>query len=79
MSIPLLADVTKSVSRAYGALVEDASDDLAGITLRATYIIDAGGVVRHVGINDAPVGRSVDEVLRLVQAFQFVEKHGEVW
>jgi alkyl hydroperoxide reductase subunit AhpC len=78
MNIPLLADVTKKVARSYGALVETPGDDLEGVTVRATYIIDPAGIVRHIGINDAPVGRSVDEVLRLVKAFQYVEKHGEV-
>lgn len=50
----------------------------AGVTLRGTVIIDPTGVVRHVSVNDAPIGRNVDEVLRLVQALQYVEKHGEV-
>jgi peroxiredoxin (alkyl hydroperoxide reductase subunit C) len=45
---------------------------------RATFIIDTTGVIRHKSINDLPVGRNVDEVLRLVKAFQFVDKHGEV-
>ena len=45
---------------------------------RGLFIIDDKGVVRYAGVNDLPVGRSVDEVLRLVQAFQFVDKHGEV-
>ncbi len=78
MAIPLIADITKSISRAYGVLVVDEADDMAGVTLRSTVIINPAGVVVHVSTNDAPVGRSVDEVLRLVQAFQYVDKHGEV-
>ena len=78
MRIPLLADVSKSMSRAFGCLIDDANDADNGVALRATYIIDPFGVVRSVQINDLPVGRSVDEVLRILQAFQHVEKHGEV-
>ena len=73
MNIPLLSDLNKSVSRDYGVLLED-----AGIALRGLFIIDGKGVLRYSGINDLPVGRSVDEVLRLVEAFQFTDKHGEV-
>jgi len=73
MKYPLLSDFSKSISRDYGVLVES-----AGLSLRGLFIIDPNGVVRQVTINDLPVGRSVDETLRLVQAFQFVEKHGEV-
>lgn len=72
-NIPLLADFNKTVSRDYGVLLED-----AGIALRGLFIIDPKGVVRQMTVNDLPVGRSVDETLRLIKAFQFVEKHGEV-
>nr|CAB3265142.1 peroxiredoxin-like [Phallusia mammillata] len=73
LNFPLLADLTKSMSKDYGVLLEG-----AGIALRGLFIIDGKGVVRHLSINDLPVGRSVDEVLRLVKAFQFTDKHGEV-
>lgn len=73
LQYPLLSDFTKAISRAYGVLVES-----AGLALRGLFIIDPNGVVRQITINDLPVGRSVDETLRLVKAFQFVEKHGEV-
>lgn len=73
LKYPLLADFNKTVSRDYGVLVED-----AGLALRGLFIIDPNGVVRQVTINDLPVGRSVDETLRLVKAFQFTDKHGEV-
>ncbi|TRY91199.1 hypothetical protein DNTS_035383 [Danionella cerebrum] len=71
--IPLLADLTKQVSRDYGVLLEG-----PGIALRGLFIIDPNGVIRHMSVNDLPVGRSVEETLRLVRAFQFVETHGEV-
>jgi alkyl hydroperoxide reductase subunit AhpC len=67
MKIPLLADVTKSISQRYGCLIEDGPD--RGVSFRATYIIDGKGIVRHISISDLPVGRNVDEILRLVQAF----------
>ncbi|KAI7869138.1 thioredoxin-like protein [Spinellus fusiger] len=73
MNIPLLADKTKSIARDYGVLIEE-----AGIALRGLFIIDPKGIVRQITINDLPVGRSVDEVLRLVEAFQFTDVHGEV-
>eukprot|EP00163_Fabomonas_tropica_P012225 TRINITY_DN2349_c2_g2_i1.p2 TRINITY_DN2349_c2_g2~~TRINITY_DN2349_c2_g2_i1.p2 ORF type:complete len:202 (+),score=74.01 TRINITY_DN2349_c2_g2_i1:231-836(+) len=72
LNIPLGADITKSMSRAYGALVEDGPD--AGITFRASYIIDPTGKLRQVSINDLDVGRNVAESLRLVQATQFSDK-----
>ena len=50
----------------------------AGISLRGTFIIDEKSILRHMSINDLSVGRNVDETLRLVQAFQFTDKHGEV-
>ena len=51
----------------------------AGIALRGLFIIDPQGIVRQITINDLPIGRSVDETLRLVKALQYVEIHGEVW
>ncbi|XP_078063373.1 peroxiredoxin-1-like [Mustelus asterias] len=73
MDIPLVADLTQSISRDYGILKED-----EGIAYRGLFIIDEKGILRQITINDLPVGRSVDETLRLVQAFQFTDKHGEV-
>ena len=57
MKIPILADLTKSISCDYGVLLNE-----AGIALRGLFVIDTKGVVRHITINDLPVGRSVDEV-----------------
>ncbi|KAI1894706.1 hypothetical protein AGOR_G00118510 [Albula goreensis] len=73
INIPLLADLNKQVSKDYGVLLEG-----PGIALRGLFIIDPSGVVRHMSVNDLPVGRCVEETLRLVKAFQFVETHGEV-
>jgi hypothetical protein len=64
--IPLLADRNMSVARDYGCLIED-----KGITFRASYLIDPKGQLRQITINDLPVGRSVDEARRVVEAFQF--------
>jgi peroxiredoxin (alkyl hydroperoxide reductase subunit C) len=66
LRIPLLADRSMGVAREYGCLIED-----KGIALRASYLIDPRGVLRQITMNDLPVGRSVDEALGLVQAFQF--------
>ncbi|XP_005879735.1 PREDICTED: thioredoxin-dependent peroxide reductase, mitochondrial [Myotis brandtii] len=73
MNIPLLSDLTKQISRDYGVLLEG-----PGLALRGLFIIDPNGVIKHLSVNDLPVGRSVEETLRLVKAFQFVEVHGEV-
>jgi len=73
LSYPLVSDFNKTISRDYGVLIEE-----AGIALRGLFLIDPEGVLRQMSVNDLPVGRSVDETLRLIKAFQFVEKHGEV-
>jgi peroxiredoxin (alkyl hydroperoxide reductase subunit C) len=69
---PLVADLGKTIARDYGVLLDD------GIALRGLDLIDSEGVVRHALVNDLPLGRNVDEALRLVDALQFTEKHGEV-
>jgi peroxiredoxin (alkyl hydroperoxide reductase subunit C) len=76
MNIPMLSDLTKSIARSYGALIEEGED--AGVAFRATFIIDREGILRHSCISDLPVGRNVDEVLRLVNAFIYTDEHGEV-
>ncbi|KAK2149438.1 hypothetical protein NP493_2974g00000 [Ridgeia piscesae] len=73
INIPLLSDLTHSISKDYGVYLEN-----AGHTLRGLFIIDPKGILRQVTMNDLPVGRSVDETLRLIQAFQFADQHGEV-
>jgi len=73
VNIPLVADKTLSIARSYGVLKE--SD---GISFRGLFIIDGEGKIRQITVNDLPVGRSVDETIRLLQAFAFTDKHGEV-
>jgi len=73
MNIPLLADRTQQISANYGVLKED-----EGVAFRGLFIIDGNGVLRQITVNDLPVGRDVDETLRLVQAFKFTDEHGEV-
>ncbi|XP_030089877.2 peroxiredoxin-4 isoform X1 [Serinus canaria] len=73
MKIPLLSDLTHQISKDYGVYLED-----QGHTLRGLFIIDNKRILRQITMNDLPVGRSVDETLRLVQAFQYTDKHGEV-
>jgi len=75
LAIPLLADITKQVSKDYGAYIDHGADN--GVALRATYIVRKG-VIRHISQNDLPVGRNVQEVLRLVKAFQYADVYGEV-
>ncbi len=69
---PLVADLDKSIATKYDVLLP------GGVALRGLFLIDKEGIVRHELINDLPLGRSVEEVLRLVRALQFVEEHGEV-
>lgn len=69
---PLVADLSKQIARDYDVLINDA------VALRGLFLIDREGKVRHQVVNDLPLGRSVDEALRMVQALQYFEKHGEV-
>lgn len=73
VNIPLLSDLTHQISKDYGVYLEH-----LGHSLRGLFIIDGNGIVRQITMNDLPVGRSVDETLRLVQAFQYADSHGEV-
>jgi peroxiredoxin (alkyl hydroperoxide reductase subunit C) len=70
---PLVADVKHEICRAY-----DVEFEAAGVAFRGTFLIDKAGVVRHQVVNDLPLGRNVDEMLRMVDALQFTEQHGEV-
>ena len=69
---PLVADITKQIARDYGVLFEES------VALRGLFLIDQKGVVRHALINDLPLGRNVDEAIRIVDALQHHEEHGEV-
>ncbi len=70
---PLISDLNKSISRSFHVLKED-----EGIAYRGQFLIDKKGIVRHQLVNDLPIGRSVDEALRLLDALIFHETHGEV-
>ena len=72
LAYPLIEDLTKKISSDYGVLLP------AGIALRGLFLIDKLGVVRHITINDLPLGRSVDEALRVIDALDHFEKFGEV-
>lgn len=70
LSYPLIADLKKEISTAYNVLDPD-----AGVALRGLFIIDPEGVIQHATINNLAVGRNVDETLRVLQAFQYVQSH----
>ncbi len=72
VGFPMVGDLTKSISRDYEVLLE------GGVALRGTFLIDKAGIVRHQLVNDLPLGRDVDETLRIVDALQFFEENGEV-
>ncbi|MBW2734828.1 MAG: peroxiredoxin [Deltaproteobacteria bacterium] len=73
VGFPMVADLNKTISRDYGVLLED-----AGVALRGFFLIDKEGIVRHELINDLPLGRNVDEAIRILDALQFTEEVGEV-
>jgi alkyl hydroperoxide reductase subunit AhpC len=72
INYPMIADLSKEISRAYDVLLP------SGIALRGLFLIDQKGIIRHQVVNDLPLGRSVDEALRMVKALQYFEKNGEV-
>ncbi|NLS43187.1 peroxiredoxin C [BEV proteobacterium] len=69
----MVADVKREIQKAYCIEHPD-----AGVALRGSFLVDKEGVVRHQVVNDLPLGRNVDEMLRMVDALQFHEEHGEV-
>jgi peroxiredoxin (alkyl hydroperoxide reductase subunit C) len=72
VKFPMVADLTKEISRDFGVLLGNS------VALRGSFLIDKAGNIRHYVINDLPLGRNVDETLRMVDALQFHEEHGEV-
>ncbi|WP_425390616.1 peroxiredoxin [Ekhidna sp.] len=86
VTYPLVADPSKTVASNFGVLAGDWSYDEEGnlefdgapVAFRGTFFIDKEGIVRHETINDLPLGRNIDEMLRIVDAWKHVEKHGEV-
>lgn len=73
IAYPMIADQTHEIARSYRVLLKD-----AGVALRGLFLIDKVGVVRHMVVNDLPLGRSVDEAIRMVDALTFFEENGEV-
>ena len=72
VQFPLVADLDKSIAEKYGVLLD------MGIALRGLFLIDKEGIIRHQVVNDLPLGRSVSEAMRMLDAIQFTEEHGEV-
>jgi len=72
VQFPMVADLNKEITKAYGI------EHPASVALRGLFLIDPKGVVRHCVINDLPLGRSVDEALRMLDALQFTDTHGDV-
>lgn len=68
----LVADINHKICRSYGIEAE------GGVAYRGSFLIDRNGIVRHMVVNDLPLGRNIDEMLRMVEALQFTEEHGEV-
>lgn len=69
---PLVADITKQISRDFDVLLGDS------VALRGSFLLDADGTVRHAVINDLPLGRNIDEMIRMVDTMIFTNEHGEV-
>jgi peroxiredoxin (alkyl hydroperoxide reductase subunit C) len=86
VTYPLVADVAKTIAYNFGVLAGEYVYDEEGrlvfngvpVAYRGTFLIDKEGLVRHYVINDLPLGRNIDEAIRMVDALQYVEKHGEV-
>ena len=72
VQFPMVADITKQIARDYDVLLNES------VALRGTFLIDKEGIVRHQVVNDLPLGRNVDEAIRMVDALQFHEENGEV-
>ncbi len=69
---PLVADLTKDIARDYDVLLD------GGVALRGSFLIDTDGTIRHAVINDLPLGRNIDEMIRMIDAMLFTNEHGEV-
>lgn len=69
---PLVSDLNKEIARQYDVLLDE------GVSLRGSFLIDKNMIVRHAVVNDLPLGRNIDEMIRLTDALNFVNEHGEV-
>ena len=75
----LAADMSRKISKNYGILSKGGKSYYpTGVSMRATFVIDQSGIVRHMVVNDEPLGRNMDEVVRIVEALQFFENNGQV-
>ncbi|DAB27689.1 MAG: peroxidase [Sulfurimonas sp. RIFOXYD12_FULL_33_39] len=72
VKFPLVADLSKKISKDYDVLFGES------VALRGSFLIDGKGIIRHAVINDLPLGRNIDEMIRMVDAMQFTDEHGEV-
>ena len=72
VNFPLVADLTKQISRDYDVLLDDA------VALRGSFLLDADGTIRHAVVNDLPLGRNIDEMVRMVDTMLYTNEHGEV-
>ncbi|KAG1055444.1 hypothetical protein G6F35_015931 [Rhizopus arrhizus] len=73
INIPLVSDIKKEISTDYNVLIPE-----EGLALRGLFVIDPKGTLRIANIHDLPIGRSVDETLRVIEAIKFTDEHGEV-
>ena len=72
VKFPLVADLTKQIARDYDVLLDDA------VALRGSFLLDADGTIRHAVVNDLPLGRNIDEMVRMVDTMLYTNEHGEV-
>lgn len=72
VQFPIVSDLTKEIAYNYDVLLDE------GVALRGSYLIDADGTIRHAVINDLPLGRNIDEMIRMVDTMLFTNQHGEV-
>ena len=72
VAMPLVADLTKDIARSYDVLLDES------VALRGSFLIDADGTIRHAVINDLPLGRNIDEMIRMVDTMIFTNENGEV-
>jgi len=67
IQIPLISDIDLTISKSYGVYIDHPDDPERGVDLRATFIIDSKGLVRHITLNDLPVGRDIDSIIKIVE------------
>jgi len=72
VTFPLVSDINKTIATDYGVKLD------GGMALRGLFIVNEKGILKHITVNDLPLGRNVEEVLRVLDAVDFTEKHGEV-